>query len=113
MTPVSLLRRAAIIVATLALAPMCGASSSDPHDGAAQEPRVCEPGRQVECSCLGARDGVQICNDSGTAYLPCLCEDSAPQGGVGAAGGLATAPMSGTAGTGGTSSDGGETVDGG
>jgi hypothetical protein len=42
--------------------------------GSGPELTVCEPGRQVACSCTDGANGAQRCSDQGTAWEPCVCE---------------------------------------
>ncbi len=36
-------------------------------------PVVCVPGKQIACACLNGYQGVQVCNDHGTAFKQCAC----------------------------------------
>lgn len=36
----------------------------------------CVPGQVFECPCLGGEQGVQICNDLGNAFGPCMCGEA-------------------------------------
>ncbi len=47
-----------------------GESETGPQD---RPQRVCDPGRQVTCNCLGGAEGVQVCSDSGMRYDQCMC----------------------------------------
>lgn len=38
---------------------------------------ACTPGQQVECPCVGGAQGVQLCADDGSSFLPCECPESA------------------------------------
>ena len=42
-------------------------------------PRVCVPGAQVPCACLGGGAGVQVCVADGTSLGPCSCPDAGQQ----------------------------------
>lgn len=57
----------ALLLGTLSAAALC---ESDP------EP-VCEPGRVDDCPCVGAEDGVQVCDRDGSGWGVCDCGDAA------------------------------------
>ncbi len=44
-----------------------------PAEQDATTPMVCDPGRQVECACLGGDKGAQVCADDGSKFEPCQC----------------------------------------
>ena len=50
-----------------------------------EEARECLPGDYQPCSCDGGEEGFAECDDEGSAYGECVCEDGA--GGGGGAGG--------------------------
>ncbi|MFA6446824.1 MAG: hypothetical protein WCW31_01040 [Patescibacteria group bacterium] len=52
-----------------------------PAEQDATTPMVCDPGRQVECACLGGDKGVQVCADDGSRFEPCQCPMTPPDGG--------------------------------
>ncbi len=47
---------------------------------------VCAPNQQLECACPDGPSGFQTCNEEGSGFEPCVCEDE-PQGGGGSGGG--------------------------
>ncbi len=44
-----------------------------PAEQDAGTPMVCDPGRQIECACLGGYKGVQVCSYDGSRYEACQC----------------------------------------
>lgn len=45
--------------------------------------RVCVPGAQVACACVGGAAGAQVCNSEGSALGTCMCPDAGtPDAGV-------------------------------
>ena len=72
----------------------------EPEDAGPQ--RVCIPGQQIACACIGGGQGAQVCNAEGTGYGPCVCprpdagsETGGGQGGAGGSGGAGGAGGSG------------------
>jgi len=39
--------------------------------------KECVPGREVSCACPGGETGVQVCDEEGARYLPCVCAPKA------------------------------------
>lgn len=52
---------------------------------------ACAPGKQEACACRGNQQGVQICRDDGSGFLPCDCGSAGAGGssGTGGSGGVA------------------------
>jgi hypothetical protein len=42
---------------------------------AACRSKACVPGQQIACACPGGEQGAQVCDEDGSKYLPCACED--------------------------------------
>lgn len=55
-------------------------------DAAADTPaRVCEPGKQEACACVGGSLGAQRCADDGALWEACFCPDAASDSSIDAA----------------------------
>lgn len=52
-----------------------------PAEQDATAPLVCDPGRQIECACLGGDKGVQVCSYDGSRYEACQCPTTQLDGG--------------------------------
>jgi hypothetical protein len=63
----------ALLTACVFFLSATSASAQRQRRGSAQ---VCVPGAQSACACMGGASGVQRCNASGTALLPCECPDT-------------------------------------
>lgn len=72
MTVTASFRAWGIAGAVLLLAQVAEAQDKGAGDAAGE--RVCAPGLQVACACLGGEvTGIQVCREDGTGYSACQC----------------------------------------
>lgn len=63
--------------AILLAATGCGGSDFTSASG---DPMGCTPGAEIACVCASNANGVQTCNDDGTAYGACVCPSGGDSG---------------------------------
>jgi hypothetical protein len=72
-----LIQRGLSLAALLAALAGCSTQTATPDIATSS----CVPGRQATCACAGGATGYQVCNETGTAYGPCLSCGQAPDAG--------------------------------
>jgi len=66
-----------ITLVTLGITSLLACNLSGKIDDAIEQLDIfCTPGEEIECSCEDGEDGSQTCQEQGTSFSDCLCENS-------------------------------------